>query len=497
MKDYARRNAEGRSRKMSKSRRNLPEVGSFGVQFGRLVRSKRAVEGLSQDALALRSELTKSKISELETGKIGNPQSRTVDALIVALNITDEERAACYLPAEGILPPLLLETLALRFGFTHPSAQPDELEAFLRDKSVEFAALQLRLAQIQKIEGAVAALVTSAEAALGMGDFQHADQHLQEAEQIQLTSATVMAVAKQSELRIARAQAALLSGDVSVAATHWSVASTYFQAFDRNQEAETRYAACNELRGYGYRYRSVIALLAAETALLLNQEVWTPEANLRGWCRTTNALGATRSRLAQFDEPENFLKHIRGAEEAFEAVRATCSKTILPYYFAASSGNLASLYCERQLSVSDQDYTEKVCASIDMQLQAVDVLSKKDYPLEWGIFHHNLGTSYISLAHVLPDQSEKLNALNSSATHLNKSFEVRNPEEALQYWVASSRSLAEALIDRGHIEMGNDSHRDIERARTILDGALAKINEREHPHQWAELQTQLSRISLE
>ena len=132
-----------------------------------------------------------------------------------------------------------------------------------------------------------------------------------------------------------------------------------------------------------------------------------------------------------------------------------------------------------------------------MLLEAVNVLPKEDYPLEWGIFHHNLGTSYISLAQVLSDKSEKLSALDSSCAHLKESFEVREPEKALQYWIASSRSLAEALIDKGMVEMGDDSRRDISCARAILEGAIARINEREHPHQWAELQSQLARISPE
>ncbi len=400
-------------------------------------------------------------------------------------------------PRNHGLPPRLLENLALRFGFTHANAQPEELEAFLRDKAVEFAALQSRLSKIQSIEGVVSTLVALANEALQAGDFRGADRHLQEAEQVQLTSATLAAVAKQSELRAARAQAALLSGDVEVAATHWAMAATYFQPFDRNKEAEMRYAACDELRGHGYRYRSVAALLSAETALLLNQEIWTPTVNLKGWCRTTNALGVTRWRLAQFDNPANFDKHLGGAKEALEAVRAACSKKVLPYYFAASSGNFASLYCERKLSSSDQEYTSNIRVSIGMLLEAVNVLSKEDYPLEWGIFHHNLGTSYISLARVLSDKREKLGALDSSSTHLKESFEVREPEEALQYWIASSRSLAEALIDKGMVEMGDSGRRNMSCAQAILEGAVARINEREHPHQWAELQSQLARISPE
>jgi transcriptional regulator with XRE-family HTH domain len=64
---------------------------SFGVLFGRLVRQKRGIEGLSQDALADAADLTKARISEIETGKINNPQAKTTDALCVALNITKKE----------------------------------------------------------------------------------------------------------------------------------------------------------------------------------------------------------------------------------------------------------------------------------------------------------------------------------------------------------------------------------------------------------------------
>src|SRR2546421_12691160 len=110
----------------------------FGVLFGRLVREKRGIEGLSQDGLANKSGLAKARISNIETGKIANPQARTVDALCVALNISREERAACHAaPASG-LPPRLLDKLARHFGHDMPDATEEELEAFLMAKAEEF-----------------------------------------------------------------------------------------------------------------------------------------------------------------------------------------------------------------------------------------------------------------------------------------------------------------------------------------------------------------------
>jgi transcriptional regulator with XRE-family HTH domain len=83
----------------------VTEMDCFGVLFGRLVREKRGIEGLSQDGLAEKSGLAKARISDIETGKIANPQTRTVDALSVALNISREERAACHASPASDLPP--------------------------------------------------------------------------------------------------------------------------------------------------------------------------------------------------------------------------------------------------------------------------------------------------------------------------------------------------------------------------------------------------------
>ena len=139
----------------------------------------------------------------------------------------------------------------------------------------------------------------------------------------------------------------------------------------------------------------------------------------------------------------------------------------------------------------------KVNAGIRLQLQAAEALAKDEYPEEFGIFHHNLGTSYTVASRVLENEDEKRKALKSSVAHLERSFEVRDPEEALQYWIASSRSLAEALIDRANIEVGAMRLQTIARARAVLNAASAKIDEGEHPFQWAELRSQFARIPAE
>jgi uncharacterized protein HemY len=77
-----------------------------------------------------------------------------------------------------------------------------------------------RLEKLAETEGRISELIKAANAALGEGDFERADDFLKEAEAVQLQSSTITAL-KQADLRIARGNAALVNGDLAVAADHF------------------------------------------------------------------------------------------------------------------------------------------------------------------------------------------------------------------------------------------------------------------------------------
>ena len=269
------------------------------------------------------------------------PQARTVDTLCVALNISRPERDACHAaPAPG-LPPLLLENLALRFGHANPNGLEEELMAFLVEKAVEFRQLQARLAQITQTESRIAEIVAAANEALEQGDFQRADACLADAEGVQLAT-TLATLERQCELRFARGHAALLAGEVDAGVDHWEAAANFFHFLDRSVEAEKRYAYCDELRAYGYRYGSVQALMAAGKALQLNLSVWTKATSLVGWCRAMNALGGVNWRLAQFDAPGHFAVHIAAARSPDRTIPVTAGRARDPDHAARASGSQRS-----------------------------------------------------------------------------------------------------------------------------------------------------------
>jgi transcriptional regulator with XRE-family HTH domain len=478
---------------MPRGYRKLPNSETFGVLFGRLVRAKRGIESLSQDGLAGEAGLTKARISDLETGKIANPHASTVDALCVALNISREERMECYAAAGASLPPRLLETLALRFGYDNPQAAETDLEAFLKNKAEEFRQMQARLAQITAVEAEVAELLTAANRALEEGDFDLADRRLAEAEGVQLATTTLVALERQCELRFARGQAALLAGDVATAVSHWEAAAKFFRYLARTTEAEKRFAYCDELRAYGYRYRSVPALKAAAAGLQANLQIWTRAASLRDWCRAMIALGGSNLRLAQFDHDAHYSAHLAAARAAYDAVRLACSEAVLPYYYAVSGGNLANVLSERKAAASDAEYVDNLERGLVFRLSGLGNLKVETWPEEWGIFQHNIGLSYIQLAQAAPDGGAKRDLIEHAVDHLEQSFEVRDAETELQYWIASVRSLGDALVEKALCQAGGDAAVTLRRAETLLAEGVSKISERDHPHQWAELQTQLSR----
>jgi transcriptional regulator with XRE-family HTH domain len=463
----------------------------FGVLFGRLVREKRGIEGLSQDALAEKSDLTKARISELETGKIANPHSRTVDLLCVALNISHEERATCYPASVSSLPPRLLEKLARRFGHDMPDAT--DLEAFLMAKAEEFRGMRERLEKMAETEGRISELIKAANAALGEGDFQTADNLLSQAEAVQLQSSTIPALKKQAELRIERGNAALVNGDVAAAASHFERSSRYFSGVDAALEAGNRHECATLLRYYGYRYKSQEALYAARSALQQNLGIWNKDTDTEKWCQTKNALGGVGVRLSQFEVPKNAMSHLADAKGHYEDVRAVCSEDFLPKTFATAGLDLAHVYSNRRLANSDADYHTNLQCALSLQLSALRFFSKADDPNAWGIVQHNLGCSYIYLSNIRTDETKSAADIANAIHHLELSFEVRNPEDSLQYWVASCRSLGEALMNMSTYAVTKDAAKHVRRASEVLHAAAARISPSEHPHQWAAIREQLAR----
>jgi hypothetical protein len=209
--------------------------------------------------------------------------------------------------------------------------------------------------------------------------------------------------------------------------------------------------------------------------------------------QTKNALGGVSWRLSQFDAPENAMSHLSHAKGHYEDVRACCADEFLPKTFATAGLDLANVHSDRRLVKSDADYETNLQFALGLQLSALRYFSKADDPREWGIVQHNLGCCYIELSDIRTDEAKSVADIENAIHHAELSFEVRNPDDSLQYWVASCRTLGEALLKLSTYSIAKDAAKYVQRASDVLHGAAARISPSGDPHQWAQIQKQLAR----
>lgn len=86
------------ARKIGQNDRKVTDLSSFGEEYGQLIARRRESFGESQMETALAAfgdGSKKSRISELENGKVKRPQASTLAALNAHFDITEDELAAC------------------------------------------------------------------------------------------------------------------------------------------------------------------------------------------------------------------------------------------------------------------------------------------------------------------------------------------------------------------------------------------------------------------
>lgn len=224
---------------------------TYGQALGALILQKRRAAGLTQTQLAEEAYLSAAKtrrISELESGKVANPHAATIDPIIVALKITDEEVEACAkqassLPASDLDEAYraarnLIEAAARQFDHSEPDASLADLDEFLRAKAKEWRELRNQIAEIETGAEAVDSIITRANNALDAGDFGLVDLLLAEAEEYHQQERTLAAIERQAHIRIARGDARLLHEEADAALEAYRAAARFFEPFDQSRMVE-------------------------------------------------------------------------------------------------------------------------------------------------------------------------------------------------------------------------------------------------------------------
>ena len=262
---------------------------SFGAALGALIKQKRKVASLTQLQLsedAYQSPSKVRRISELESGSVADPHPKTIDPLIVALKISDEELAQCmrasqfepdadleeaYRDAKN-----LIDALLYRFDHDNPDASFAEVDDFLKTKAKDWRELRDRIQTLDGAETELADLKGDATTALEQGDFAAADKYLEQAEELRQTGQTLSEISKLAAIRIARGDVKLLSGDRKGAYDAYVAASEFFRPFDLDEMVITLDVIANRIYEPGRRsleshFQVAADLLAKATDIRLDQ----------------------------------------------------------------------------------------------------------------------------------------------------------------------------------------------------------------------------------
>ncbi len=517
---------------------------TFGVRFGELVRRYRETQGISSTELAeaaLGDKAKRSRLSELENGRVKNPHAKTIDKLVQYLAIPQEEIDACRqpiqqptpLPTDTGLPKELLENLALRFGIEKPDQPSEQLIPFLKKKAKDYRKLLADLAALPNSDERVANIRTAAEDAITRGNLEEACALLDDAIEIEVRDHALESATKAADILDLKARIYLVEGNVEAAANSFSQGVHMVVAFDKYQGAERNFNNGKTLCEHGLRYNGAglgLAIKAYKAALKSLPYKEHPE----NWAITQNNLanalfeqsfrteGENRTKL--FEQAVNVLRNVlkvytrqnhpvdramtrknlssaprqqskrlakdirtKLLKQAVGAYRKALQVLTLedhPVERAITQNNLAAALQEQGTLAGGGDGTKLFEQAVDAYQNALQVLTREDHPMEWAKTQNNL-------AGVLQEQSSRTEGENrtrlfeQAVDAYQRALQVRTREDHPVNWAMTNYSLANAMLEQGKHIGGRDGTGLLKEAVDAYQSALQVRTLENHPEDWA------------
>lgn len=285
--------------KLRRFARKVTELESFGAKFGQLVRRYREAQGLSAAELALAAfgdEAKRSRISELENGKVKRPQAKTISALQVYLNIPQKEVDGCRKPTASDADVYLRQQsadakeaiqqsglsdqqlLVLVQAFKDANEPKDRWFELLLEKAPLLQDLQARLSGISNDDPEVDKLRQRAEQAIDDADFAGAEALLEQAEAIDAEACAKLRAdmdEKQQTLNQrteSQAGSAFARGELAEARLRYTDAYKHYRrAYELTPDDEARLVKAGKFAWLGGEYAESARLNKKHMSLLEEQ----------------------------------------------------------------------------------------------------------------------------------------------------------------------------------------------------------------------------------
>lgn len=474
---------------------------TFGARFGALIKQRRGVEGLTQEALAVRAfgdEASKSRISELENGRVANPHQRNVDALVVALGLTESDVASCHRPRVPLLPSRFAESIGLTqelvdalswsFGFAKPKATSHEYQEFLKYKAQELRSLQSRIGLLGE-DPRIAALLSAATTEIDQGQFAKADELLGAAEDMQQSKYTLKEVVKQADIRRARGDAALLGADSATAYGHYKVAAKFMAAFDPLRAAQDRHENAGKLFLYGRRF-SDRALECALALVSENLKIYSPKDHPLQLGKTYYLRSVVYREIGWSKSGETGAKLLGQAIDEAQQALSVLSKDA----HAIAWGDARNI-----LAISMNEHGRRLASATGEGLQAeaiaihrdtLNVITRDLSPVLWGMLQTNLSLALTQLARRATDEESKVLFLQSIDA-CRSALQVRTRDKDPSEWAMTQNNLAMALRALGQRTPKAEGLGLLHEAISAYRSALEVQTLESNPVEWSKLQNNM------
>ncbi|MEO0822638.1 MAG: helix-turn-helix transcriptional regulator [Pseudomonadota bacterium] len=482
----------------------MTDTEDFAARFGQLLERYITSLGLTYEEVAHRTwgDISrKGHVSAYIKGKRGKPSAPTIRKFREALGIPAEEIEACRQPPPTLpeldetfraglgLGEALMFQLAAQFGHDNPNAGAAAYKSFLEQKAGDYRAMQGRLAKLGEVEaeaGARARLdnqVQAARGALEAGDFAEADEILAAAEEIQQAEHTLKQVRRQAEIRSARGDAALLSGDADTAHTHYAAAAAMFDPFDPLAGVSMRHRLEDRLYEHGLRYGGTgLARSADLLRAALNHVTETDDTE--EWARTQNSLAVALHNQGVRTAGEAGAALLAEAAGAYRAALRVRTEAAHPVNWATTQNNLAITLRHQGSRTGGEAGAALLAEAVDAYRAALRVRTETAHPEAWATTQNNLGGALWEQSRHTSGEAGAVflaEAVGAYRAAQRVYTEAAHPEQ----WAMTQNNLAIALKEEGSRTGGKAGAALLAEAIDAYRAALRVTTEAAHPVQWA------------
>ncbi|MCA1935654.1 MAG: tetratricopeptide repeat protein, partial [Asticcacaulis sp.] len=303
--------------------------------------------------------------------------------------------------------------------------------------------------------------------------------------------------ATERDAALRRAQTRAQMGQINLSrARYEDAARHYLEAFEAAKPHQPDVAI-----GYGYSAASaledqgrIFGGTALDQAASFLTETLLPliprEAAASEWASTQNLLGIVLRILGVRRDGQAGIDALTDAEAAYRQALEVRTRKDFPIDWAMTQNNLGVVLQTLGERRAGQDGIDALTDAKAAYRQALEVRTRKDFPIQWAMTQNNLGNVLQNLGERRGGQ-DGLDALTGAEAAYRQALEVRNRADFPIQWAMTQNNLGNVLQTLGARRDGQDGIDALTEAEAAYRQALEVYTRKDFPIDWAMTQENL------